>query len=73
MEKLRLIVLSTNIGDTKTLITHPYSTTHGRMTKEDKEKYDITENMLRISVGIESSEDLIKDIKLAIPVPNPLP
>jgi O-succinylhomoserine sulfhydrylase len=65
MECLTLITNSTNIGDTKTLITHPSSTTHGRLSAEQKLDFGISESLLRISVGLEDSADLIEDLEQA--------
>jgi len=65
MECLQLITNSTNIGDTKTLVTHPASTTHGRLTQEQKLSFGITDSLLRISVGLEYCGDLIDDLSRA--------
>ncbi|MFT5103388.1 MAG: O-succinylhomoserine sulfhydrylase [Candidatus Endobugula sp.] len=72
MANLALITNSTNIGDTKTLITHPASTTHGRLTNEQKLIFGITDSLLRISVGLEASSDLIDDLKYAFQAIQPL-
>jgi len=66
IDALRLITNSTNIGDTKSLITHPASTTHGRLTSEQKIAFGIGDNLLRISVGLEDVNDVLNDIKQAI-------
>lgn len=58
----RLISITANLGDVKTTITHPATTTHGRISPEAKEKAGITENLLRISVGLESVADLQEDL-----------
>ena len=62
MSRLELITMSTNIGDSKSLVTHPASTTHARMSKEQRAKADIGDSLLRISVGLEAEADLIEDI-----------
>jgi len=54
--------ITANLGDTKSTITHPSSTTHGRLTDEEKEKANISEGLIRISVGLEDVNDLISDI-----------
>ncbi len=54
--------ITANLGDTKSTITHPSSTTHGRLTDEEKEKSKISEGLIRISVGLEDVDDLISDI-----------
>ena len=65
LNKLKLIKISNNLGDTKSLITHPYTTTHNKLEKKEKRSLRITENLIRLSVGLESYEDLIKDIQQA--------
>lgn len=55
--------ITANLGDTKTTITHPATTTHGRLTEEDRAEAGITDGMLRISVGLESVEDIQTDLQ----------
>jgi O-succinylhomoserine sulfhydrylase len=55
-----------NLGDTRTTITHPATTTHGRLTPEARARAGITEGLVRISVGIEDVADLHADIDQAI-------
>ena len=55
--------ITANLGDTKTTITHPATTTHGRLTEEARAEAGITDGMLRISVGLESVEDIQKDLQ----------
>ena len=59
----RMISITANLGDVKTTITHPATTTHGRLSPEDKARAGITENLVRISVGIEAVEDLKTDLE----------
>lgn len=66
LNKLKLIDISNNLGDTKTLITHPYTTTHQRLTKNEKNSLRITQNLLRLSVGLEDPKDIIFDLKQAL-------
>ena len=66
MDGLRIIDISNNLGDSKTLITHPASTTHRRLSAEDQAAMGITPTTLRLSVGLEHSDDLIKDIAQAL-------
>lgn len=58
----RMISITANLGDVKTTVTHPATTTHGRLSPEDKERAGITENLIRLSVGIEAVEDLKTDL-----------
>lgn len=55
--------ITANLGDTKTTITHPATTTHGRMTGEDRLEAGITESLIRISVGLETIEDIQADLQ----------
>ena len=59
----KMISITANLGDAKTTITHPSSTTHVRLTKEEKKQTHIVENLIRISVGLEDIEDIIDDLR----------
>lgn len=63
---LRLIDISNNLGDAKSLITHPSTTTHQRLTEEARAAQGITQNMLRVSIGLEDPADLIEDLERAL-------
>lgn len=58
----KMISITANLGDAKTTITHPSTTTHVRLTKEEKQQTHISENLIRISVGLENVEDIIDDL-----------
>jgi len=58
----KLISLTANLGDTKTTIIHPATTTHGRLTEKQKIEAGITENLIRIAVGLEDVGDIKNDI-----------
>lgn len=66
MNALKIIDISNNLGDAKTLITHPATTTHSNMTPEQREEIGITNSVCRLSVGLENAEDLIKDLSAAL-------
>ena len=66
MDALRIIDISNNLGDSKSLITHPASTTHRRLSTEVQAEMGITPSVLRLSVGLEHVDDLIKDIDQAL-------
>ena len=66
MNKLCVIDISNNLGDSKSLITHPASTTHRRLAPEVQAEMGITPSVLRLSVGLEHSSDLIKDLQQAL-------
>ena len=61
INKTRLMSLTANLGDVKTTICHPASTTHGRLSDEQKRDSGITESLIRIAVGLEDITDIIKD------------
>jgi len=63
IDATKIMSLTANLGDTKTTIVHPATTTHGRLTPEQKAEAGITENLIRISVGLESVKDLIADLE----------
>lgn len=63
VDNCRLLSITANLGDTKTTLTHPASTTHGRITPEQRAAAGITENLLRIAVGLEAVVDLQNDLK----------
>ena len=66
MNKLRVIDISNNLGDSKSLITHPSSSTHRRLSPEVQAEMGITESVLRLSVGLEHASDLLKDLDQAL-------
>ena len=66
MNALRLIDISNNLGDAKSMITHPTTTTHQRVSPDERAQLGIHENMVRLSVGLEDVEDLKEDIAQAI-------
>jgi len=66
LDNLRIVDISNNLGDSKSLITHPATTTHRAMPEEDREKLGITEGFARISAGLEDVEDLLEDLNQAL-------
>jgi O-succinylhomoserine sulfhydrylase len=62
VDATRLISITANLGDTKSTITHPASTTHGRVTAEARAAAGIKENLLRVAVGLEDGADLRADL-----------
>lgn len=63
---LKLVDISNNLGDTKSLLTHPATTTHGRLTPEARAAAGVTDGMLRIGVGLEDVEDVCDDLAQAL-------
>ncbi len=66
LDALEMIDISNNIGDTKSLMTHPASTTHSSLTPEVRADMGVSEGMLRISVGLEDPRDVIEDLDQAL-------
>lgn len=66
LNALELIDISNNIGDTRTLLCHPCSTTHAALTAEARAEMGVSEGMLRINVGLEDTQDLIDDLDQAL-------
>ncbi|HSD96122.1 MAG TPA: PLP-dependent transferase, partial [Sulfuricaulis sp.] len=62
IDSTRVISITANLGDTKSTITHPATTTHGRLTPEQRAEAGISDGLIRISVGLEDVEDLKKDL-----------
>jgi len=66
LNRLTLVDISNNLGDAKSLVTHPATTTHMRIGAEERAKLGITDGTVRISVGLEDVEDIIADLKQAL-------
>ena len=66
LNRLQLVDISNNLGDAKSLITHPATTTHMRIGAEERAKLGITDGTVRISVGLEDAEDIIADLQQAL-------
>ncbi len=66
LNKIKLCSLSANLGDTRTIVTHPASTTHSKLSVEDRMETGITDGLVRVSVGLENVEDIIYDLDQAL-------
>jgi len=66
LNHIKMCSLSANLGDTRTIVTHPSSTTHGRLSEEDRLEVGITNGLVRISVGLEHIADIVDDIQQAL-------
>ena len=66
LDNIKMCSLSANLGDTRTIVTHPSSTTHGRLSEEDRLEVGITNGLVRISVGLENVNDIIADLRQAL-------
>ncbi|WP_430927963.1 O-succinylhomoserine sulfhydrylase [Polaribacter marinivivus] len=66
LNNIKMCSLSANLGDTRTIVTHPSSTTHGRLSEEERLEVGITNGLVRVSVGLENVEDIINDLQQAL-------
>lgn len=66
LNALEIVVISNNLGDAKSIVTHPATTTHQRLSEEQRQVLGISDGLVRLSVGIEDTEDLIADILTAL-------
>jgi len=66
LNALEIIKISNNLGDAKSLITHPATTTHQRLKPEARAELGISDGMIRLSVGLEDAPDLIGDLDRAL-------
>ncbi|MEM1067030.1 MAG: PLP-dependent transferase, partial [Pseudomonadota bacterium] len=66
LNALKLVTISNNLGDAKSIITHPATTTHQRLSDEQRAALGITPGLVRLSVGIEDAGDLIADLRQAL-------
>ncbi|MGI3775925.1 MAG: PLP-dependent transferase, partial [Janthinobacterium lividum] len=62
MDALRLIAVSNNLGDSKSMVTHPATTTHMRIGEAERQRLGISDGAIRLSVGLEDVEDLRDDL-----------
>jgi O-succinylhomoserine sulfhydrylase len=66
LDGLQLFDISNNVGDSKSLVTHPATTTHRRLSPEDRARVGITDGIVRLSIGLEDVDDLSSDIDMAL-------
>ena len=66
LDSVKMCSLTANLGDTRSIISHPASTTHSKLTYQERSSVGITDGMIRISVGLEHIEDIKNDIKHAL-------
>jgi O-succinylhomoserine sulfhydrylase len=57
-----MLSITANLGDAKTTITHPATTTHGRLSSEERAQAGITDGLLRVAVGLEAVDDIVTDL-----------
>ena len=66
LERLKIFTLAESLGGVESLCGHPASMTHASIPKEEREKSGLSDSLIRLSVGIEDSDDLIQDLRQAI-------
>ena len=66
LDKIKVCSLSANLGDTRTIVTHPASTTHSKLSVEERLAVSITDGLVRVSVGLETVKDVIADLEQAL-------
>jgi O-acetylhomoserine (thiol)-lyase len=66
IEETRLFSLVANVGDAKSLVIHPWSTTHEQLGEAEREAAGVTADLVRLSVGIEEADDLVTDLDRAL-------
>jgi O-succinylhomoserine sulfhydrylase len=68
IDALEMISITPNLGDTRSIVTHPASTTHSKLSTEERERVGIVDGLIRLSVGLEHPEDIIADVEKALAV-----
>ncbi len=66
IDALKLILFTANLGDTRTIVTHPATTTHSKLSEEERLSAGIPQGLLRISVGLENVQDIYEDVIQAL-------
>ena len=66
LNNIAMCSLTANLGDSRTIVTHPWSTTHAKLSEEERQKVDITPELIRVSTGLEHVDDIIADIDQAL-------
>lgn len=66
LDSLKMLTLTANLGDTRSIASHPASTTHAKLSQKDREEVNITPGLIRISVGLEHQDDILNDILQAL-------
>lgn len=66
IDQLQMVSITPNLGDSRSIVTHPASTTHSKLSPEERQKVGITDGLIRLSVGLEHYEDIIQDVERAL-------
>jgi O-succinylhomoserine sulfhydrylase len=73
LDAVQMVSHSANLGDTRTIVTHPASTTHSRLTPAERAAVGITDGLIRVSVGLEHVADIVADLEQALSRENGAP
>lgn len=65
LDALNMLSLTANLGDSRTIATHPASTTHSKLSEEERQNVGITQGLIRLSIGLENVDDIWEDIEQA--------
>ena len=66
LNKIEMCSLTANLGDSRTIVSHPATTTHSKLSPEDRLEVGITDGLVRLSIGLENIKDIIADIDQAL-------
>lgn len=66
LDQLRMLSMTNNLGDTRSIASHPASTTHAKLTEDERRAVGITPGLIRISVGLEHRDDILADVRQAL-------
>ena len=66
LDNLKMLTVTANLGDTRSIASHPASTTHSKLSDVEREEVNITPGLIRISVGLEHRDDILADITSAL-------
>ena len=66
LNAIKMCSLTANLGDSRTIVSHPASTTHSKLSTEEKAAVGITDGMIRMSIGLEHPEDILNDVLQAL-------
>ena len=66
LNRINMCSLSANLGDTRTIVTHPASSTHSKLSVEERAIVGITDGLIRVSIGLENISDIVDDLSQAL-------
>ena len=66
LNQIKMCSLSANLGDTRTIVTHPTTSTHSKLSPDERERVGISDGLIRLSIGLENIQDIKEDIEQAL-------